>query len=178
MARRIFPIVAGLFAACAVLQVFLAGMGVFDNPRSFIDHRNFGYMFGWLTLVLLVLAIAGRMGRRFVGGSVLLLTLFAFQSVFVALRGDLPAVAALHPLNGFGILGLALLTTWASWRVRHETATSAEGSAVVDTLGETPTTTRPIARNMQASYTTVMSRSAAQPETSRPSSAAPSSSGN
>src|SRR5688572_22995543 len=100
MARRIFPIVAGLFAACAVVQVFLAGLGVFDDPRTFVTHREFGYMFGWLTLVLIVLAIAGRMGRRFVGASALLLTLFAFQSVFIALRADMPGIAALHPLNG------------------------------------------------------------------------------
>ena len=139
MARRIFPIVAGLFAACAVLQVFLAGLGVFDDARTFITHREFGYMFGWLTLVLLVLAIAGRMGRRFVGASVLLLTLFAFQSVFVALRADAPSIAALHPLNGFAILGLALVTTRASWAVRHDAPAPAAEPPVVDPRGHAPT---------------------------------------
>ena len=139
MTRRIFPIVAGLFAACAVVQVFLAGLGVFDDPRAFIDHRDFGYTFGWLTLVLLVLAIAGRMGRRFVGASVLLLTLFALQSVFVALRESLPGIAALHPLNGFAILGLALVTTRASWAVRQVPATPELDPPVVDTRSHTPT---------------------------------------
>ena len=138
MPRRVFPIVAGLFAACAVIQVFLAGLGVFDDPEAFISHRNFGYLFGWLTLVLLVLAIAGRMGRRYVGASVLLLTLFALQSVFIAVRADLPGIAALHPLNGFAILGVALVTTWSSWAVRHEAAAPAPASAVADPHGQTP----------------------------------------
>ena len=118
VARTAYPVVAGLFVACAVIQVFLAGLGVFDDPTSFITHRNFGYMIGWLTLVLLVVALVGRMPRRFVGLAVLLLVLFSLQSVFVALREDMPAVAALHPLNGFFILAVAGIATWTSWKAR------------------------------------------------------------
>ena len=44
-ARGAFPFVAGLFTACAVIQVFLAGLGVFDDPSAFITHRDFGYVF-------------------------------------------------------------------------------------------------------------------------------------
>src|SRR5690349_1499905 len=117
-ARRALPFVAGAFVACTVLQVFLAGLGVFDDPGSFITHRNFGYTFGWLTLVILVLAIVGRMGRRTIGLSVLLLVLFTLQSVFIALRTDLPAVAALHPLNGFLIMLTSIVLTRSSWQAR------------------------------------------------------------
>ena len=62
-ARRALPIVAGAFIACLFLQVFLAGLGVFDDPRSFITHRDFGYLLGWFTLVMLVLALVGRQRR-------------------------------------------------------------------------------------------------------------------
>ena len=117
-ARRALPFAAGTFVACAVFQVFLAGLGVFDDPGAFITHREFGYTFGWLTLVVLVLAIVGRMGRRLIGLSALLLVLFSLQSVFVALRADLPAVAALHPLNGFAILLVAIVLTRESWAAR------------------------------------------------------------
>ena len=55
----------------------------------------------------------------------LLLVLFALQSVFVALRADMPAVAALHPLNGFLILAVGVVTARASWAVRHEPAEAA-----------------------------------------------------
>jgi heme A synthase len=120
IARTAYPVVAGLFVACAIIQVFLAGLGVFDDPSSFITHRNFGYMFGWLTLVLLVVALVRRMSRRFVGLAVLLLVLFALQSVFIAVRADMPAVAALHPLNGFLILAVGGIATWTSWKARAE----------------------------------------------------------
>ncbi len=104
-ARRGVVIVAWLFVAGVVGQVFLAGLGVFGVPAGdFSTHRDFGYLVGWLTLVVLVLAIAGRLPRRDIGLSALLLILFALQSVFVAIRDDYPAVAALHPLNGFLIL--------------------------------------------------------------------------
>ena len=98
VARTAYPVVAGLFVACAIIQVFLAGLGVFDDPSSFITHRNFGYVIGWLTLVLLVVALVGRMPRRFVGLAVLLLVLFSLQSVFVArCRGVPPTQRLLHP---------------------------------------------------------------------------------
>jgi uncharacterized protein DUF6220 len=102
--------VAWLFVACVIVQVFLAGLGVFDNPTQFITHRDFGYLFGWLVFVLLALAIAGRMGRRVIGLSALLIVLFILQSVFVAFRTSQPALAALHPVNGFliGLIGIVL----------------------------------------------------------------------
>jgi uncharacterized protein DUF6220 len=118
-ARRALPFIAGAFVACTVIQVFLAGLGVFDDPGSFITHREFGYTFGWLTLVILVLAIVGRTGRRIIGLSVLLLVLFTLQSVFIALRTDMPAVAALHPLNGFLIMLTSIVLTRVSWQARH-----------------------------------------------------------
>lgn len=121
LSRQALPIVSGLFVACAVIQVFLAGLGVFDDPRAFITHREFGYLFGWLTLVILVLALVGGGPRRLAGLAALLLALFALQSVFVALREDLPAVAALHPLNGFALLFVAVVLTRTSWGARKTT---------------------------------------------------------
>ena len=126
ISRLILPIAAGAFVACAFVQVFLAGLGVFDDPKSFITHREFGYMFGWLTLAILVLALIGRAPRRITGLSVLLLVLFTLQSVFVALRTDFPAVAALHPVNGFLITFLAIVLARDAWLERRA---STEGAA-------------------------------------------------
>jgi hypothetical protein len=109
-ARAAQPWVAWLFVACVVVQVFLAGLGVFQNATQFSVHRDFGYLFGWLVLILLILAVAGRMGREIIGLSVLLAVLFALQSVFVQLRTSQPVIAALHPVNGFliGLVGIVL----------------------------------------------------------------------
>jgi hypothetical protein len=120
--RQALPIVAAVFVACCLLQVFLAGLGVFDDPRSFVSHREFGYLLGWFTLVMLILALLGREPRRIVGLTVLVLIQFTLQSVFVALRVDYPAVAALHPVNGFLILAVGALIARLSWLVRREAA--------------------------------------------------------
>lgn len=107
-ARIAYLIVSWLFVACLVVQVFLAGMGVFAGVENFATHREFGYLFGWLTLILLALAIIGRLGRRWIWMSLLVFGLFVLQSVFVALRESAPVVAALHPVNGFLILLIAI----------------------------------------------------------------------
>ena len=117
-ARRALPVAGAAFVACAIVQVFLAGLGVFDDPRAFVTHREFGYAFGWLTLIVLILALAGRSPRRITGLAALMLLQFALQSVFVALRADLPAIAALHPLNGFGLLAVAVVLTRLAWLAR------------------------------------------------------------
>jgi len=108
--------VAWLFVACIVAQLFLAGLGVFRAAADFATHRDFGYAFGWLTLVLLVLALAARAPRVQVGLSVVLLVQFALQSVLIALRRDSPELAALHPLNGAIMLAVALALAWSAWR--------------------------------------------------------------
>ena len=121
-ARSAFPFVAGLFAICAIIQVFLAGLGVFDDPSSFATHRDFGYVIELIPIVMLVLALVGGMPRRFAGLSALLFGLFILQSVFVAMRESMPAVAALHPLNGFLILAIGVLLAWQSWQARTQTS--------------------------------------------------------
>ena len=126
--RQALPIVAAVFVACCIIQVFLAGLGVFDDPRSFVTHRDFGYLLGWFTLAMLILALVGREPRRIVGLCVLVLIQFALQSVFVGLRADYPAIAALHPVNGFLILAVGAIIARLSWQARHVASTSAEPS--------------------------------------------------
>ncbi len=65
--------------------------------------------------MLLVLGFPGGMGRRVAIMAAVILGLVILQSVFVALRSSSPAIAALHPVNGFLILVVALLLARASW---------------------------------------------------------------
>jgi hypothetical protein len=119
LARGIHLVSIWLFAACAIVQVFLAGLGVFVGPERFALHRDFGYTFGILLLVVLGAAIVGRLGRRQIGLAVLLMILFTMQSVFIAVRTSAPEIAALHPVNGFLIIGVAFVSAkeaWAGWR--------------------------------------------------------------
>ena len=97
-------LVAGLF-----VQVFLAGLGVFDSPERFEIHRNVGYTLELLPLVMVLAGLVGRLGLRYVGLAALIFGLFIVQSILIALRGQTPAIAALHPVNGFVILLLAIV---------------------------------------------------------------------
>lgn len=127
VARTGLAVVAGLFVACLFLQIFLAGLGVFDGAARFVTHREFGYAIGWLTLVMLILAIVGRVPGKLIGLTGLMLLLFALQSVFVAVRTDYPVVAALHPLNGVVLLLVAIAVTRWAWaeRSRAQDSTAA-----------------------------------------------------
>jgi hypothetical protein len=53
---------------------------------------------------------------------IVILALFILQSVFVALRGSMPEVAALHPVNGFLIALFAVWVARDAWRQRSVAA--------------------------------------------------------
>jgi hypothetical protein len=133
VARTGLALAAGLYSLCLIVQIFLAGLGVFDSPAAFETHRNFGYTIGLLTLVLVVLSLVGRGPRILIGLSVLTVVLMALQSVFVAMRQSNPTIAALHPVNGVLLLIVSLLLTRKAWALRNapetESATAAAGGA-------------------------------------------------
>lgn len=114
--RLAFVVGSAIFLACVVIQVFLAGLGVFRTEADFATHRDFGYAFFLLAAINLVLAILAKAGRVLIGLSALIVGLFILQSVFVAVRETNPEMAALHPLNGFLILLVAVYVTTAARR--------------------------------------------------------------
>lgn len=124
IARTLHTVVAWVFVAALVIQVWLAGRGVFESPTMFDTHRNLGYTLSLFTIVLLVLGLLGGMGRRPAILAVVIFGLFILQSVFVLMRESTPAVAALHPVNGFLILFLAIVLARDSWLMRTASATA------------------------------------------------------
>ncbi len=122
IARNLHAIVAWVFVAALVLQVWLAGRGVFESPTVFETHSEVGYTLGIFPIILLVLGLLGGLGRRAAVLAVVMLVLIALQSVLVLMREASPAVAALHPVNGFVILLAAILLGWESWHTRTEAA--------------------------------------------------------
>jgi hypothetical protein len=123
--RRAHLVVAWAFVAGVVVQVFLAGLGVFDSPERFQTHAGWGYLLELLPIVLLVLAVVGRLGRRQVIYPIALFAMFILQSILVALRTDMPVVAALHPVNGFAILLVGIMMAREAWAGRNAAAESA-----------------------------------------------------
>jgi hypothetical protein len=120
--RIVFLVAAVVLAAGLFFQVFLAGLGVFAGPGNFATHRDTGYTLTIVPVVLIVSGLAGRVGRRLVLTSVVILVLFILQSVFVAFRQSNPSIAALHPVNGFLILLVAVVLARDSWGMRTSVA--------------------------------------------------------
>ena len=127
--RRAHLVVAWAFVAGLVIQVFLAGRGVFENAERFKDHAGWGYTIGLLPLILLVLGAIGRLGRRQVIYGAALFGMFILQSILVAMRESQPTIAALHPVNGFAILLVAIFCAREAWASREVTAVSPTAAA-------------------------------------------------
>ena len=115
--RRAHLVAAWAFTAGVVIQVFLAGLGVFESSSRFGTHAGWGFLLGFATLALLALAAIGG-GRRQVQYAAALLGLFFVQSMLVGFRDSAPTVAALHPLNGFLILFVSVAMSREAWRNR------------------------------------------------------------
>ena len=113
-----FLAVSAVFVAGVIIQFFLAGLGVFEGAAAFTTHRDFGRSFGGLVLIMLILAIVGRLPRRQLVAVIGIIVAYALQSVYVAVRVDAPVVAALHSLNGALILLLAMEVVRYAWLAR------------------------------------------------------------
>lgn len=115
-----------LFAVGVLVQGYLAGGAIRELGGSgdFALHRDIGYSLGLLALIVLVTAFLGRYTRAHIGLSALLLVLYIVQTSLPFLRGDAPAVAALHPVNAMAMLVLAVAIA-----VRARRAGAGEASA-------------------------------------------------
>lgn len=111
---RAHRLLALLFLAGALVQFFLAGLAAFGGT-SYDAHRVWGDVLTAVSLVLLVLAFAGR--REALQASAVLFGLMIVQQILAAVGTDVPVLGALHPVVGLAVLGVAMLTSAGS-RVR------------------------------------------------------------
>jgi hypothetical protein len=95
-ARVLFYGLTVLFLLGVVVQFFLAGLYVFGGT-SIESHRVLGFILAAAALLLVILALVGRLPRKTVLLTLLLLGLGVLQSVLVNV--DIEDVAALHPVN-------------------------------------------------------------------------------
>jgi Family of unknown function (DUF6220) len=112
-ARLAYRGLAGLFVAGAVLQFFLAGLGVFGTGAAFEVHATVGAILAFASIVLLALAgvltLSGSLARRSAELAALLVVLMVVQYSLVELFSEaVPALAALHPVNSLLVLGVAM----------------------------------------------------------------------
>ena len=107
-ATTAYAAIALLIAVGVIVQVFLAGLGVF-GAESFDAHEGFGWLLHTAAIVVFLLALLGPRTGRAIGLSFGLLVLMTIQIMLVNARDDTPYLAALHPTLALFVLGLALL---------------------------------------------------------------------
>jgi cytochrome b561 len=115
-----YAVVACLFVAALIVQVFLIGLALFDDPSFRETHRSFGFtVVGLAALLLLIVGILARPGRREVGLLVGIFILYIVQTSLPGLQSSYPIVAALHPVLALGLFAMGLqVARLATARVR------------------------------------------------------------
>jgi cytochrome b561 len=104
-----YAVVACLFVAALIVQVFLIGLALFDDPSFRETHRSFGFtVVGLAALLLLIVGILARPGRREVGLLVGIFILYIVQTSLPGLQSSYPIVAALHPVLALGLFAMGL----------------------------------------------------------------------
>jgi hypothetical protein len=106
--RYLFAAAAVLFLAGVVVQVYLAGLGLFSGA-GFEGHRGLGYLLSLAPVIPLLLAWPSRAGQRTMVFCAALLVAAFVQSLLPILRDGVPWIAALHPLNAIAVFGLSAL---------------------------------------------------------------------
>ena len=108
--RLVLPyrIVTGLISVSVLVQLLLAGLWharTLDSPES---HIMLGYTMLLLSVVSLLIAILGRMGRRAIIANAVLFGLILLQHILIGQRhGGIAALSALHTVNAafIGMMG-------------------------------------------------------------------------
>jgi hypothetical protein len=130
-AAWIYRILITLFVVAVVVEIFLAGLGIFrampaeDQSVShetiedkFHAHAALGdFLGGGALLLLLVILIAWR-GPRSIGATFTLAVLTVVQGILGGTGDSAPVAGAFHAVNAFLIVGLALFLSWRAWRGR------------------------------------------------------------
>jgi hypothetical protein len=103
-----------LFLVAGLVQIFLAGMGVFNlkgqklsDASSLDPHRALGFALGLLSLVLLIVALVARVDAKTVGVTFVVVVLATVMQSVLASAGENTAFfGGLHAIDGLLILGL------------------------------------------------------------------------
>jgi hypothetical protein len=106
VARKIFVGLAWLFVLAVAIQFLLAGLGVLGG-ESLEPHRQWGFIvLHLIPILMLIVAIVGRMGRILIVLTVVLFLLVFLQPLFVDPELDPRWLRSLHVVNALFIFAL------------------------------------------------------------------------
>ncbi len=105
----VFSLLAWIFAICIVVQVFIAGMAIFDDPVNWVKHESFVHVFEFIPMLMFVLGFFIRLPWWITWGSLGLYALIFGQYATANLG------MALHPV-------VALILFWGSLAVARRSS--------------------------------------------------------
>ena len=127
--RAIYRFWASLLFLAIVVQIGSAGYGAFNaadkaDPGPLTDkqfgdgfgvHNGLGYVIFLASIILLLLALAARLGRRRVLLALVVPILVLVQIVLAWAGESSAAIGVLHPINAFVIAGLVGSLAFGEW---------------------------------------------------------------
>jgi hypothetical protein len=117
-ARPAYTGLLWLIVLGATVMFFLAGLGLSELGGKSIDpHAALGSFLVIPVVLLLLVAIIGKVGKPYIIAAVALLVVLLLQSVWIHAT-DEGIVKAIHPLGGLVFFGIAIET---AHRITRET---------------------------------------------------------
>lgn len=110
VSRVIYWIVAWLFVAGVITQVFFAGMAVVAARMSWENHVGLGHFLGGPLLIMLVTMYLGKLPGRMKRLTWLLFGVYVLQAdVLIFMRVSAPVLSAFHPVMALADFALGLV---------------------------------------------------------------------
>jgi hypothetical protein len=127
--RTVYRYFSALVVLGVLVQIGAAGYGAFyaadkSDPgpltedqfsHGFNFHDFFGYVIFLATILLFLLALGSRIGRRRVMMTAALVVLTIIQILLAGFGEDVPAIGIFHPIVAFLILGLSGRIAFEAW---------------------------------------------------------------
>lgn len=114
-AFTLYKVLIALFTVAVLVQIFLAGLGIFDSQRpatasaELEPHRTLGTILTQpAAVVLLVVVLVARPAQRIVPKTAALVVLGGIQTYLGSAGAGTPVLGALHTVVAIGYLGLAV----------------------------------------------------------------------
>jgi hypothetical protein len=138
--RDAFKYLTSLLFVAVVVQVALAGYGAFNATSKAEDdgsvtkhavesgfdaHAVLGTVILVVMLVLVIVALLGRLGSPWLKWSGAIFVLGILQLLFAALGEAVPALGFLHAVNALAIYAAAALLAHRAWTQRPQATTAA-----------------------------------------------------
>ena len=110
VSRTLYTVLAWLFVAGVMTQVFFAGMTVVAGRWPWTNHAGLGHLLALPLLIMLVTMYAGKLPGRMKRLTWLLFLVYVLQAdVLIFLRVSAPVLAAFHPVLALVDFALGLM---------------------------------------------------------------------